>query len=197
MPKRGRGRPKSTSHDDIRDIAFTLFAAKGYAATSLSEIAEAADVSRTTLFAYFPAKRDLVWDEVDERLVLARESLGTNRARSVVDAVVDAMVSVASHAADEHAALARRYRVVRDDAELRAVAALRWEELAELLAEGAAQSAPPADRRLVDHVVRALMAVAARCTDEWSALPTATESLDEYTARHLRPFADALRPLLA
>src|SRR5262249_54471838 len=43
---------------------------QGYEATTMSQIAEAADVSASTLFRYFPTKEELVrWDEYDPLLL--------------------------------------------------------------------------------------------------------------------------------
>ncbi|MBP1327463.1 AcrR family transcriptional regulator [Leucobacter exalbidus] len=190
------GRPRSSSPDEVRDIAFGLFAKNGYAATSLAEIARAAGISRTTLFSYVPAKRDLVWDELDERLELALTGLTANREQSPVDAIVDALLALARHGISEHDALAERWNIVREDQELRASLMQRSEELAVHLARGVRELAPAADVELTDHVVRALLAVSTNCTEAWAQLPTVTMSLDEYTAIQLQPFADALRPLL-
>ncbi len=55
-----RERKKTRTRDAIREQARRLFREQGYAATTVAEIAAAADVSLSTLFRYFPAKADLV-----------------------------------------------------------------------------------------------------------------------------------------
>ncbi|WP_331770757.1 TetR/AcrR family transcriptional regulator (plasmid) [Embleya sp. NBC_00888] len=45
---------------NISDVAIGLFLARGFDAVSVAEIAEAAEVSKPTLFRYFPTKEDLV-----------------------------------------------------------------------------------------------------------------------------------------
>lgn len=55
-------------------MATELFVRHGFDAVSVSQIAEAADVARPTVFAHFPRKEDLVFDrypEATERLVAA------------------------------------------------------------------------------------------------------------------------------
>lgn len=55
-----RERKKARTRDAIREKARRLFREQGYAATTVAQIAEAAEVSLSTLFRYFPAKADLV-----------------------------------------------------------------------------------------------------------------------------------------
>lgn len=60
-----RERKKTETRQHLSDVATRLFAERGFDAVSVSEIADAADVSRPTVFAYFPRKEDLVFDRVD------------------------------------------------------------------------------------------------------------------------------------
>ncbi|MBF6176815.1 TetR/AcrR family transcriptional regulator [Nocardia blacklockiae] len=55
-----RERKKQQTRQAISDAAIALFLDAGYEQTSVAAIAEAAAVSRRTLFSYFPAKDDLV-----------------------------------------------------------------------------------------------------------------------------------------
>ncbi|WTK15981.1 TetR/AcrR family transcriptional regulator [Streptomyces sp. NBC_01525] len=55
-----RERKKRRTRQAIRDAAFRLFDSLGYDATSVDRIAEAADVSPSTVARYFPAKEDIV-----------------------------------------------------------------------------------------------------------------------------------------
>jgi AcrR family transcriptional regulator len=50
----------------IQDEALRLFEAKGYAQTTIDDIADAAAISPRTFFRYFPSRADVVlWDESD------------------------------------------------------------------------------------------------------------------------------------
>jgi AcrR family transcriptional regulator len=50
----------------IQSEALRLFAEKGYAQTTIEDIADAAAISPRTFFRYFPTKEDVVlWDEYD------------------------------------------------------------------------------------------------------------------------------------
>ena len=61
-----RARKKLQTRQAIIRAADRLFAAQGYAGTSIDDIASAADVSRRTFFAYFPSKADLLLVRADE-----------------------------------------------------------------------------------------------------------------------------------
>jgi len=55
-----RERKKQRMYETVSEIAIGLFLEKGFDAVSVAEIAAAAEISKPTLFRYFPAKEDLV-----------------------------------------------------------------------------------------------------------------------------------------
>ncbi|MEV6395650.1 TetR family transcriptional regulator [Streptomyces sp. NPDC051907] len=55
-----RERKKRLTYSAISDAAIGLFLERGFDRVSVAEVAAAADVSKPTLFRYFPAKEDLV-----------------------------------------------------------------------------------------------------------------------------------------
>ncbi|GGV15459.1 TetR family transcriptional regulator [Streptomyces litmocidini] len=55
-----RERKKARTRQALSDAAIALFLEKGFDAVSVAEVAAAAEVSKPTLFRYFPAKEDLV-----------------------------------------------------------------------------------------------------------------------------------------
>ncbi|WP_392895103.1 TetR/AcrR family transcriptional regulator [Streptomyces sp. LN699] len=62
-PPGRRERKKAATRQAIADAALSLFLERGYDAVGIREIADAADVSTTTLFKHFPVKEALVFDE--------------------------------------------------------------------------------------------------------------------------------------
>jgi TetR/AcrR family transcriptional regulator, cholesterol catabolism regulator len=66
-PMGRRDRHRQATRKRILDAALALFLEQGYAATSVDEIAERADVARRTLFNHFARKQDLLAAWVGER----------------------------------------------------------------------------------------------------------------------------------
>ncbi|MEU6263530.1 TetR/AcrR family transcriptional regulator [Saccharopolyspora shandongensis] len=58
-----RERKKAATRQALADAAMELFLQRGFDQVSVREIADAADVSTTTLFKHFPSKEALVFDE--------------------------------------------------------------------------------------------------------------------------------------
>lgn len=57
---------KRETRQRISDVATELFLARGFDAVTLEEIAAAANVSKMTVFNYFPRKEDLMLDRQDD-----------------------------------------------------------------------------------------------------------------------------------
>ncbi|BAL90295.1 putative TetR-family transcriptional regulator [Actinoplanes missouriensis 431] len=82
-----RERKKAKTRAAIREHAMRLFEEQGYAATTVDQIADAAEVSPSTFFRYFPSKEDVVLvDDVDAVL------LGAIRAQPAAVPPVEAIL---------------------------------------------------------------------------------------------------------
>ncbi|MEU9000065.1 TetR family transcriptional regulator [Streptomyces caniferus] len=81
-----RERKKEETRRRIAATAWRLFAERGFEAVTVSEIAEAAEVAKATLFAYFPTKESLALQGVGDD-DLAGIVAGRAPGRSALDAL--------------------------------------------------------------------------------------------------------------
>jgi len=90
-----RERKKAEVRQRISDAATALFLRHGFDQVSVSQIAEAADVARPTVFAHFPRKEDLFFDrypEVADQLTRAirERPAGTSPVKALSDTLMSA-----------------------------------------------------------------------------------------------------------
>jgi AcrR family transcriptional regulator len=93
-PKLGRReRNKAAIREKLVDAARDAFTERGYQAATHEEIAEAADVARTTAFNYFPHKEDFVVAILADRRAVLRATMSRVLAepKQVMDALREAM----------------------------------------------------------------------------------------------------------
>jgi AcrR family transcriptional regulator len=65
-----RARKKRETRQRIADVATLLFVTRGFESVTVADIAAAADVSRVTVFNYFPRKEDMFFDRQDEAIAV-------------------------------------------------------------------------------------------------------------------------------
>ncbi|MFC4589799.1 TetR/AcrR family transcriptional regulator [Sphaerisporangium corydalis] len=94
-----RERKKQRTKRALVEAALRLFDEQGYEETTLDQIAAAADISRRTFFSYFPAKEDVLFLGMEERVEgVLRGIAGRRPEEAMVDVLVRAAEEVAGHA---------------------------------------------------------------------------------------------------
>jgi AcrR family transcriptional regulator len=114
-----RERKKAKTRAAIREAAMTLFEQQGYSATTVEQIAEAAEVSPSTFFRYFPTKEDVVltddWDPLIADTIRAQPP--ETPAADALMAGIRAVILTATP--EEMAAERRRQQLFQEVPELR------------------------------------------------------------------------------
>jgi mycofactocin system transcriptional regulator len=135
-----RGRPPSTTREEIEGVALGLFADRGFEATTLDDIAVVVGVGRRTLFRYFESKNDIAWGDFDwvmDRLRTALVEQGDGV--PLMDALRIAVVESNSYPPEQLPGLRIRMTLITRTPALQAHSALRYEEWRGVVAEWAAE----------------------------------------------------------
>lgn len=112
--------PLTTRRQAIEDVASALFRDRGYAATSVRDIARALDIQGASLYAHVTSKADVLWTIVDR---------AATRFEEASEAALAALPPAAG-AADRIEAFVRAHAlVVTADPELASVFVHEWRHL--------------------------------------------------------------------
>lgn len=141
IPSRRRERKKARTRAEISEAAMRLFVAQGYDAVTLAQVADAADVSVTTLFKYFPrGKESLIFEEDQTRASELRSALRDRPLnQSVLDALYDFWRDSRRRRVDEREAFQGFQELVSQTPALRDYGRRLWADLKPLLAVELAQ----------------------------------------------------------
>jgi AcrR family transcriptional regulator len=157
-----RERKKQRTRETIVDVALALFAERGYQQTTVAEIADAAEVSKGTLFVYFPSKEEIVFADTGPlREELLSELLLRPGSRSALETLRE---FVADHMVAPSERELLRERLIAQDEQLRSHYRARLAEVEDAVARAVAHDlgdAPDGLRpRLAAAAVLAALAVA-------------------------------------
>jgi AcrR family transcriptional regulator len=141
-----RERKKQQTRDTIARVALELFAERGYDHTTLAEIADAADVSSRTIFAYFQSKEDILF--CDEPAFLERLRQTFEQRPSGVT-TVDALREFLSDLEPPDESIRLRKKIIASDEQLSLGARARFARVEQLISESIAKDldAGPGDIR--------------------------------------------------
>ncbi|MER5474523.1 TetR family transcriptional regulator [Streptomyces sp. NPDC002935] len=187
-----RERKKRQTRDRVRREAYRLFAEHGYEATTVDQIAEAAEISPSTFFRYFPSKEDVViQDEYDPALVEALRARPAGE--PIVEAILQSLKGPLGRMLDrDREELLLRTRITFTDPAIRARSVGEQErserEIAAIIAE---RSGRDASDLAVKCAAAAIIAVFATLVRHWVE-GGGTEDLAELYERHLPLLSDGL-----
>jgi AcrR family transcriptional regulator len=152
-----RERKKQQTRETIARVALHLFAERGYEHTTLADIADAADVSKRTIFAYFQSKEDILFCDEPSMVERFREKLEQRPSGvTTVDAIRDFLA--ASSVADEEARL--RKKIISSNEALRLSQRARSASLEQVLADSIAKDLDAGPGDVIPRLVAASMTAA-------------------------------------
>jgi AcrR family transcriptional regulator len=169
-----RERKKARTRAAIREHALRLFREQGYYATTVEQIAEAAEVSPSTFFRYFPTKEDVVLQ--DDFDVLGMETFQAQPAEmSPVAAFRAATAQMLSTLTPEEVDRFRETTALTMTVpEVRARALDEFARTIEQIAAAVAQrTGRSPDDFMVRNLAGAVVGVIMSATMPWEEMPTA------------------------
>jgi len=132
-----RERKRAETHARIQAEAMRLFLERGFEATTLDDVAAAAEVSRRTLFHYFGSKEEIVFSTKAGFPDRIRAAIAARPAdEPLLDMVENALTDMASGTDPRARALAR---LIRDTPSLRAGDQAKYETIERVLATALAE----------------------------------------------------------
>ena len=187
-----RERKKQRTRETIARAARELFAERGYHATTLPDIAEAADVSTRTIFAYFPSKEDILFSDFP----LMKEALARALAERPegVDALETVREFILATVGSEKSELDEQLgQCIHNDETLRSHLRARLAQLEELIAPAIAKDLDAADDDLRPQVVAASLTAAFNVLSERGEGPRGKPKTEDDVAAQIDPVITFLR----
>jgi AcrR family transcriptional regulator len=164
-----RERKRRQTRERLTRVAVALFLERGFEATTLDDIASAADISRRSFFHYFASKEDVVFAWHEEFTAALTAAIAARPAgESMLSAAENAIAALAKQLEpDEAIAMAQ---LKRDNPALQARDQVKYEKLERALAEALGKRAGHKTERLQARLVAMIATGAMRIGGElWVA----------------------------
>ncbi|RUM02770.1 TetR family transcriptional regulator [Rhizobium chutanense] len=129
-----RERKRRQTRERIEQAAMTLFLQRGFEATTIEDITEAADVSKRSFFDYFPSKEEVVFAWQDSFADRLMAEIAARPAEEPSVAAIEAAISATVIASVDERGLALAELIHRTPA-LKARDQLKYARLEQALAE--------------------------------------------------------------
>jgi mycofactocin system transcriptional regulator len=151
-------------------IALELFSTKGFAHTTVEQIAYAAGVSQRTFFRYFESKAAVLWRDFDTEVTAIRTRLAAVAPNvPIMAAIRQAVLAANRYRAADVPELRTRMRLIATEPDLVASAAVHYDSWERAIGDFVAQrTGAPADSLYPLAVGRATLAVCRAAYDHWT-----------------------------
>ena len=175
-----RSRTRENVRVQIAEVAFNVFAERGFDAVTATEVAEAAGISRASFFRYFESKEDAVFvaqEELGAKISgRLRERPAGEDAWSALRQSLDPIIAVYRESPTQSLA---RLRLTRSTTKLRAHQLERFDQWKQLIGAALAErlGADEVDLR-VEALVAAALAAMGSATSRWAASDGADELIE-------------------
>jgi AcrR family transcriptional regulator len=190
-----RSRTRENVRVQIAEVAFNVFAERGFDAVTATEVAEAAGISRASFFRYFESKEDAVFvaqEELGAKIAgRLRERPAGEDAWSALRQSLDPIIAVYRESPTQSLA---RLRLTRSTTKLRAHQLERFDQWKQLIGAALAERLGV---EIVDVGIEALVAAAlaslGSASSRWAASDGADdliELIDEAFAAIAGPFPE-------
>ncbi|GGM58389.1 TetR/AcrR family transcriptional regulator [Microbacterium saperdae] len=185
-PMGRRERKKAATRKAISDVATMMFLERGFDNVSIREVADAADVSPTTVFAHFPQKEALVFDEDDEQRDRLVSAVRDRPSGSTINRAIHDFYSTEIRAnVDEHGNDVTRIFMtfLNETPALREYAGRMWlrheDALSEAIADELGLSDPTAEIRVYSRFVLQMQLLVNDTDDQLATLDAGFAILDD------------------
>ena len=190
-----RERKKQQTRERIIEAAYALFAERGYQATTVADIAAAADIAPRTFFAYFPTKEDVVFHFGDTYCDLMQAAVESRpEGMSAIEALRQWIAQVLPDHAVESDEARLRDKMCLDDPALAAYSRKYVARVEDVLREGIAQDLGESPDALRPQLLAAAAAAALDTISKNNADKGSSMKMLDETLVFLRAGAEAVSP---
>ena len=164
-----RERKRQQTRERLTQVAMALFLERGFEATTLDDIASAADISRRSFFHYFASKEDVVFAWHEESTAALIAAVAARPANESMLAAAENAISAMVRQLEPGEAIAMA-RLKRDNPALQARDQVKYEKLERALAEALGKRAGHKTEKLQARLVAMIATGAMRIGGElWAA----------------------------
>jgi AcrR family transcriptional regulator len=177
-----RERKRRQTRERLTRMAMALFRERGFEATTLDDIAAAADISRRSFFHYFASKEDVVFAWQEEITTALIDAVAARPAAESMLTAAENAISAMVRQLEPGEAIAMA-QLKRDNPALQARDQVKYEKLERALADALARRAGHKTEKLKARLVAMIATGAMRIGGEFWAIEGAREKPEALVKR--------------